>query len=525
PGAAGLAAGASLTVTQQVIVPAVGTGPRYFGVLLDSGNQVVELNETNNTAFAVAPLNIVATDLRVAQVTAPANATFGQTVPVTFVVTNAGSAAAAVSWVDRLYLSTTSNTLATLLTTANAPTVPLAPASSYTNTVSVTLPLAGSSTPGQYFLVVAADHGNDIAESDESNNLRASPMALGLPPLPDLTVVNILSPSNAQPGQTVSLVYTVTNRGSASAGPVWSETVYLATNSAGAGAVELATWAFTNTLPGGVGLARTQAVVVPAGGSLGNLWFTVLVDGRADVIESNEANNLGAASHSTLVPAVLTLQLSAAQVNEGASQPVTATVTRNGSRAAALTVSLINGDPTEVSLPAQVVIPAGQGSTSLQVQALLDGIVDGPQSVTIGATAPGFEPASAQLTVLDVDLPTLTVAFVTNQVLEGQWLQGMLSRDAGTEVLVVTLTSSSAAQLGVPANLMFAAGETSVPFTVNALDDTQVESPLTVAVTATANGYRSGTANVTILDDDWPAVTLTIAPDTFSESAGPQAAR
>ena len=49
-----------------------------------------------NTAFAAVPLNIIATDLRVARVSAPATANFGQTVSVEFVITNAGTAAAVV---------------------------------------------------------------------------------------------------------------------------------------------------------------------------------------------------------------------------------------------------------------------------------------------------------------------------------------------------------------------------------------------------------------------------------------------
>ncbi|HRT58988.1 MAG TPA: CARDB domain-containing protein, partial [Candidatus Paceibacterota bacterium] len=318
--------------------------------------------------------------------------------------------------------------------------------------------------------------------------------------------------------------YSVTNQGNAAAGPIWSESISLTTNSNGAGGAELATFTLTNTLAAGASLSRTQSVVVPAAGLVGSLWFAVLADSRSTLIESSETNNLGVASQSMLVPAVLTLQLSAAQLTEGASQPIVATVTRNGARTAALTVTLNNGDPTEVSLPAQVTIPAGQSSVSFNIQGVADGIVDGPQTVTLTASAAGYEPGAAQVTVLDADLPRLAVSLATNQVIEGQAVTAIVSRDAGSAPLVVTLASSSPAQVAVPASVTLAAGESFAAFNVQALDDSQVESPLTVALNATASGHHPGSATLTVLDDDWPQLTLEVAPGTVSEGAGAQAA-
>ncbi len=519
----GIAPGASLAVTQQIIVPSVGTGPRTFGVRLDSGNQVFELNEANNTAFAAAPLTIVATDLRVARVSAPAAAQFGQTVSVDYVITNAGTAPAVVPWTDRLSLGTLTNTPAALLASADARSVPLPPGGSYTNTLTVTLPLAGSSTPGPHFIVVAADVANDVPESDEANNLRSAAIALSLPPLPDLTAADLLAPTTSQPGDTVALVYRVTNQGTATSGPVWSETLLLGTSAAGVGGTELATVRFTNSLPAGSSLMRTQSVVVPAGGLVGALWFAVQVDSRNEVIEGNENNNLRVATQGTLVPAVLTLALSATQIPEGASQPIVATVTRNGSRAVALTVTLLNSHPAELSMPAQVIIPAGVASATFNLQALLDGTVDGPKAVTVGATAQGFGPASAGVTVLDVDLPRLNLVLVREFVREGQSMSVIVNRDTTAGALAVTLTGSTPTQLALPGGVTIPDGQTGVSFTVQALDDSAVESRQTVQLSASANGYRGATALLDIEDDDWPVLTLAFAPASFSEGAGPQA--
>ncbi len=524
PGAAGIAPGASLSVTQQVIVPSVGTGPRYLGVRIDSGGQLFELDENNNTAFAAAPLNIVATDLRVARVNVPANASFGQGIPVELVITNAGTAPVVVPWIDRIYLGTVSNTPTTLLGSANALTVPLPPGGTYTNTVLVTLPLAGGSAAGQHFITVVTDQSNDVPESDEGNNVGSAALNLSLPPLPDLAVLDLVAPANAQPGETVSLLYTVTNRGGAAAGPVWSETFLFATNNAGAGRVELATVRFTNELAAGVSLVRTQAVVVPAGGLVGALWFVVQVDGRSEVIEVDETNNLQVAPASTLVPAELSLSLSVAQIPEGASQPIVATVTRNGSRAGPLTVTLNNSHPSELAVPAQVVIPAGAASATFNIQSQLDGVVDGPRLVTVGASAGGFGPASASVTVLDVDLPQLSFLVVTNVVREGRTLMVTVNRDTTVGALAVALSGSAPTQLAIPGGVTIPDGQAGVTFVAQALDDSAVEPRLVVQLTASANGYRGTTQLIEIEDDDWPVLELVLTPLSFSEGAGPQAA-
>ncbi|HOK76895.1 MAG TPA: CARDB domain-containing protein, partial [Verrucomicrobiota bacterium] len=248
PGPDGLASGAALTVTQQVIVPRTGTGPLYFGVALDSGNRLSEVNETNNTAFAASPLSIAASDLVLTRLSAPPTAVFGQIFSVQFVVTNSGTATANVPWVDRLYLSASSNSMERLLTTIQAPLIPMNPGDSYTNTIPVQIPLDANSTPGTFYLLAHTDAQNTLSELNETNNIGFVPINFSMPPLPDLAVGNLAAPTNLLPGQLASLTYTLTNLGTATAGPMWSETVYVATNKTGASAVEVLTSSFADSL-------------------------------------------------------------------------------------------------------------------------------------------------------------------------------------------------------------------------------------------------------------------------------------
>ena len=527
PGPGGLPVGASVTVTQTVLFPNLSTGTRYVGVRVDSANQLVEVSETNNTAYLTQPALVTATDLRVARVTGPGSATFGQSINVQFVVTNAGSAPAPFAWTDRLYLSSLSNSIsgATLLATATAPVPSLDAGQSYNNSVTVSLPLSAQSAPGAYYLVLAADGGNAITESSENNNLGATPLAVTLPPLPDLIVRNIVAPANAVPGQTLSISWIATNQGTLMATGVWSETVYLATNTAGAGAFELGNFIYTNTIPIGGSIARTQSVVLPINSPLGSLWAVVRVDSGGDITEGNETNNLAAAASPTIIPAVLTLQAGTTQVAEGAAQPVRCTVTRNGSRAAALTVSIAIPDSTELLASSNVVIAAGQASATFDVYGQLDGIVDGPQVAPVEVSAPGFQSASVNLTVLDVDVPHLLLTLSTNTILEGQTVSATIHRDAATtnNPATVTAVSSNPSQLLAPVPVTMPAGAASVMIALLAVDDSLIENVGSYVVTISAPGYLSASANVLVVDDDLPVLTFELASPTVSEGAGPQA--
>jgi subtilase family serine protease len=526
-GMVGIVPGASVTVTQTFIVPASIVGTKYVGVRVDSSGHVVEMDESNNTTYSAEATVTTAPDLRVVSVSAPAAAQFGQSVQVQFVITNAGTAAAPFQWQDRVNFTSVQDSIysGSVLQTVNSVVSMLQPGQSYTNSVQVTLPLSTQAVAGNYFIVVAADFGNAIAESNENNNVASAPLVLTLPPLPDLAVFEVRAPANALPGEAIAVRWGVTNQGTLAANGTWSESVFVGPESNGTGLQELATFSFTNALSAGASLARTQMVTVPATGIAGSLWFAVRVDSRSDVIESIETNNIAVSSAATIVPAVLTLQVSSAQIKEGASSPLTFTVARNGARTNPLTVSISNSDASELATPAQVIIPAGHGSATFQGSAITDGIVDGPQMVSIGVSSAGFEPASVSVTVLDSDVPHLTLTLETNQVAEGFTVGGTVSRTGGSaDPVSVVIATSSSAQLLPPAQITMAAGQSSAQLLLRALDDSLIEPPLLMSVTASAPGHNSASAEVLILDDDWPVLAMQANPLVVSESAGPQAA-
>jgi hypothetical protein len=98
----------------------------------------------------------------------------------------------------------------------------------------------------------------------------------------------------------------------------------------------------------------------------------------------------------------LTMSVTPNTFPENATNPAASgTVTRTGSFATDLVVTLASSDITEAAVPATVTIPAGQASATFDVTAVNDDIPDGDQSVTITASADGYAAGTAALTVQD----------------------------------------------------------------------------------------------------------------------------
>src|SRR5262249_31023367 len=117
-------------------------------------------------------------DLVVSSVTpSAASARFGDTLGLSWTVTNLGGADATGPWKDSIYLSkeTTLGAGAIPLATlpANSPAT-LASGGQYAGATTVTLPLAQTLAEGTWYLLVQADSGAVVPDPDRSNNTLAS---------------------------------------------------------------------------------------------------------------------------------------------------------------------------------------------------------------------------------------------------------------------------------------------------------------------------------------------------------------
>ncbi|MBI3851080.1 MAG: hypothetical protein HY298_12505 [Verrucomicrobia bacterium] len=518
---------ASVTVTQTLIFPASDLGQQYLGINADSADQVSEVNEANNTLFSATPIQVTAPDLAALSVGAPASAQFGQTINVTWNVQNAGDAAANAVWSDKLYLTTNSSSLGgaiLLFTRSMADVSPLVAGDSYVRTQAVTLPLTTSLLPGNYFIVAVADQTGVLIEANETNNtVASSAIVLSNPPLPDLRISSVVGPDFAFPGEVISVVCTVTNSGSGTVSGNFSNSIVLSADLTIGGDLLLGGFGVANALPPNASITATQTVSIPLTGISGALHLAVLADSDNLVFEQDEGNNAAFATNTITIPAALKLSLSADSLPESPTNAfVRASLSRNGVTDSNLVVNLSASISNELQFPPSVTIPAGQSVVLFDVHPRADGIPDGDKVVTLRANGGTniFE-SSANLTVIDVDKPVLTLTLQTNLMMESASQLATVSRaPTTTNDLLVLLIPSSSSRLLVPQTVTIPANQASVQFTITAVDNPVLELPQTVSVTASAAGFTNSAQIFTIFDNDAPMLSLQLGSTTVSEGAG-----
>lgn len=137
-------------------------------------------------------------------------------------------------------------------------------------------------------------------------------------------------------------------------------------------------------------------------------------------------------------------------------------------------------------------------------------------------------PATATVTIVDNDLPTVSIERVTASAREGQSLQFRLTREGVTDdALTVNVRASETRRMlasSRPTTATFNANSSTTTFDVPLDDDTQDEdSSVVTATVQSGSGYVIGTessAQATALDNDHVPVTLSWDPDAITVADG-----
>ena len=521
----GLAAGTTLARSASFAVPYGINGIRYLVVVADSDGTVTESNELDNRVLASSSVRVRAPDLAVFDGAAQTTAAFGDTIPVRFTLTNLGGGAATGAWLDNVYLSRDAVFGGdTLLYSRPAGDVsPLSSGASAPITVNVQLPRIGA--PGRYYLFVQTDSTGVVPEANENNNLSAPiPIALVLPPLPDLIVDEISAPTTVLPGQSFDIHWLSKNVGNAATQSSWSESVSLSTDDQVGNDILLQSLIVKASLVAGSQLDRVTTVTLPSDGPSGVFRLVVSIDVGDSVLESNEGNNVSVSTGSIIVPPTLALSDGPTSVAEN-DGPISFTVTRNGSRSSALVVNLSSSDISGLSVPASVTIPSGASSVIFQATPVDDGVVTDNKSVQITLVADGFPSVSRSVEVRNVDLPHLTLLLDSDSVLEGLTVGATVTRQGSLDQsLTVTLNSSDSVHVIVPPSLTIPSGAASASVILIAFDDTEIGNSAEYTVSALAPGFQGDAKMLAVRDNDGVTLTFTIAPATVSEGAGAGAA-
>jgi len=162
------------------------------------------------------------------------------------------------------------------------------------------------------------------------------------------------------------------------------------------------------TVPATATILAGQPSVTLTGASRIFGVFDGIVDGTQTSIITASAAGYESVSDTIDVTeqtfAFLALNIGAFAVLENAgAAATTATLTISTAPTSDLTVFLLSSDPSEATVPASVVIPAGQTAVTFNVAAQDEFFNDGTRTVTITAYAPGFFAATDQLDVIAVD--------------------------------------------------------------------------------------------------------------------------
>src|SRR5262249_35170481 len=120
----------------------------------------------------------------------------------------------------------------------------------------------------------------------------SGPLALTLPPLPDLVVSDITAPAEAFSNQSVQVSWVLTNQGTSAASGTWTDKVFLSPDNQSGGDSLLGSFDFTRTIAPGQSLTRTQTVFIPFELS-GQRFFVVQTDaGNAIFEHAQDGNNV-----------------------------------------------------------------------------------------------------------------------------------------------------------------------------------------------------------------------------------------
>jgi hypothetical protein len=289
-----------------------------------------------------------------------------------------------------------------------------------------------------------------------------------------------------------------------------------------------------------------QAVTIPAGQASLTMTVVVANDSAAEgpetiqmqlaagdyQVRSSGVATVTLADNDTALP-VVSISATDASGSETAGDAIAYTISRTGSTAAALEVTLaFGGTATRGSdypaLPTALSLPAGQGSALLTLVPTDDAAIEIPEDATVTVASHAAyivnpTAATAAATLTDNDLAVVTATALDATLHEA-------GRDTGT--VVVSRTGSLSAPLTVyyglhgralhgsdyvalPGQVTFPVGAASVPVVITPYDDSHGEGDESIVLNLTVfdNAYTLGpafSATLTLKDNaDPPLVTVT----------------
>ena len=454
--------------------------------------------------------------------TAPTIAGSNQTITVSWTVQNQGDIDTYTGWHDRVVYSVDNiwgngdDINLGELYTPYYTNLPLAVDGSYTLSQSVTLP---DSVIGDGYLLVKTDIYDNQLETDETDNVKAF-------------ALNKANPGTIQFSDTA---YSINENGT----PITTVTLTRSGGSDGEITARIDLSDITTTA--GSDYYNNSITVNFADGETTKTVTIPIIDDNnfedTETLQLTLANPTNGATIGTQNSAIvsiidndfkatLTVTINADQITEGNS--IQGTVTRNTDTTEALTVTLVNSDNSQLTIPTTVTIPIGSTSVNFTITAVDDTLIELPKNYTVIATAQGFVSSSDTLAVLDNDTVTLSLSIDTNNINEnGGKILATVTRNIVTDTpLQIQLSSNDTTEATVPSTVIIEANQASATFEITGVDDLLLDGTQTVIITAKPTYTSSNltldtgnaTATINVLDNESPSLQITIDKDVISET-------
>ncbi len=211
---------------------------------------------------------------------------------------------------------------------------------------------------------------------------------------------------------------------------------------------------------------------------------------------------------SVTAPPELSLALNRSTVVEDAgSNAATLTIRRSGPAISSdQTITLRSSDITEITVPASVVIPAGQTFVTVGVTAVDDNLLDGTQTVTITASSSSTDDDSILMTITDAErlIVTLAETVIREDQTDFATIVIRRSNTDTQESVLVSVAGLDPEQFTAPNQITLASGQQQVSLPLRPIDDDDPEPTEFYTLTLTTNVYDPVTISFELRDNDTP---------------------
>lgn len=345
-----------------------------------------------------------------------------------------------------------------------------------------------------------------------------------IPFFPDLIPKNIKADKTTiNPGDHITVSWTVENLGELATGDGWSEQISLVADD-GSGSKLIGTTYYYQSLAGKTLVNRSTEIDIPKlvgmDGSV-KLQVRIIPFDTTKERENAKENNIQLGSAGYTINKELTLEISPIRFIENDVKNLYVKLTRSGRWTEEQSFDVTATSDSRVTIPAKISVPEGQSGVVIYLPVVDNTVLDNDSIVDISIAGYGYAAVTQRVIIEDNEFPDLIVTTSKSEVNEGEKFQLTITTSrVSSRPIEVTVLSEDSKRFSFPATVTIPAGSPSVSFDVEAVDNLDIEIQETVAFSATSERYNKGDVLVILKDNDMPKLSFTVSPRTVSEAAG-----